>query len=309
MRSKPPASTRVQPAGAPAADGVAHQRRRALAVAADDRRPRGRPRRRSPAPGGGRSRRGRPGSRARGSRSPARASAARRSPRPSRSSGSGRPPRSSASSTRIPRSRAHAWYIATIRGPNSGSPSTRSARVGAARPRPAPSSAASSSSSRWAARRTSAAGGRRALRMRFEQRAGGAQPGLHAVAQLDLAEHREAPLVLPEARARPCAPAARPWRSTSSRSETSANAASSSSTPAPPSRASVRSVASAGAGATTPSGASGSSKVTFRPSPPARTNRNWSPSGTVVVGDRQRQRRQEVPLDRALRAAARRGRA
>ena len=33
-------------------------------------------------------------------------------------------------------------------------------------------------------------------------------------------------------------------------------------------------------GSTSPSGASGSSKVTFRPSLPARTNRNWSPSGT-----------------------------
>ena len=129
------------------------------------------------------------------------------------------------------------------------------------------SSAASSRSSRCAARRTSAAGGRRALRMRLQQRAGGAQAGLHAVAQLDLAQHRDAALVLPEARlGHALEQRGLGRRLGSSRAETSANASSSSSSPArlrAPASAASSPAASARRSI---SGASGSSNVTFRPS-------------------------------------------
>ena len=61
--------------------------------------------------------------------------------------------------------------------------------------------------------------------------------------------------------------------------ETAAKASSSTASAPLPSRASVRSETAAEAAAGSGVDASGSTKVTFRPFPPARTNRNWSPPG------------------------------
>ena len=168
-------------------------------------------------PGLGRSMRSAAKPRDRGARS---GSGGRRAPRPPRA--------------RIPRSRAQARYMATIRGGElAGRPSTRSA-ASAGSPAASASSASPSRSSRWAARRTSAAGGRRALRMRFSSELGAAQAGLDPVAQLDARRAPRSGPRPPRTPARPSAPAAPPWslpRPPRRASRRPSNAASSRSTP------------------------------------------------------------------------------
>ena len=68
----------------------------------------------------------------------------------------------------------------------------------------------------------------------------------------------------------------------------------------PPSAGADSIAGAATPGASADSGASGSTNCTSTRSPSERTNRNWSPAGTFVLHDRRRERREHVPLDRAL---------
>ena len=301
MRSKPPAKTASSRPVRQPRTASRTERRRALAVAADDRRPGASP---SPthahaaalvaAAAVGRLEHVEPGLRpqrpqrgeARDRRAPAEAAPGRCSVRPP-----------GASRARAPR--PGTWRRCAA--PNSGSPSTRSS-ASAGSPASSASSAASSSSSRWAARRTSAAGGRRALRIRFSSERGAAQPGLHAVAQLDPARAPRRGPRPPRSPARPSAPAARPLASSPSAStrarppRTPPRAPSS--RPPPPARASAASTAAERrrhGGRRVRVHERDLQAVTAGPH-----EQELVPSRHVVAGDRQRERRQEVPLDRAL---------
>ena len=204
----------------------------------------------------------------------------------------------------MPRSRAQARYIATMRG--------RELRVAVDAQRGVGGLAGLQRVERLAEQEHALGGaadelGRRAAggADAVHQRARAAQAGLDPVAQLDARRAPRSGRRPPRSPARRAAPAARPWRPASPRPRrarrrrrTPPRAASS----APlPSRASVRSETGSprrrgGLG----SDASGSTNVTFRPLAAGAHEQELVAARVVVAGDRQRQRRQEVPLDRAL---------